>query len=387
MKQALTSLALLSVGLFASHALANGPDAKPAAGYSLALFDGQTLNGWHVTGSQAVVDDGAILLKSGDGFVRTDHRYGDFVLELDWKAERDKAWDSGIYIRCELPAGERPWPARYQINLLQGHEGDLLGLKGKNAKSTGLVKPGEWNHFKLTVIGDTAALEINGKPAWKTDGLEAPSGYIGFQSEVDGGGQFRFRNIQVTELTHQSLFNGKDLAGWEGAGGKAELCWQASDGTILCTGQKGPWLRSEKEYDDFNLRLRYKLKPGGNSGIYVRVPSGGNHHGKDAGVEIQVLDDDAEKYAKLKPYQYTGSVYAVAPATEHVGRPAGEWNALEINCQGDEYTITHNGVVIVHATPQDFPGLNERLKRGFLGLQNHSEEVWYQDLRIGPPLK
>ncbi|MFZ2644105.1 MAG: family 16 glycoside hydrolase, partial [Verrucomicrobiia bacterium] len=69
------------------------------------------------------------------------------------------------------------------------------------AKSQGLIKPGEWNCFKLTVRGTQAALEINGKPAWKADGLEGPKeGYIGVQAEVPGGGQHRFRNIYITEL-------------------------------------------------------------------------------------------------------------------------------------------------------------------------------------------
>ena len=180
------------------------------------------------------------------------------------------------------------------------------GLDG--AKSSGLVKPGEWNRFKLTVVGSHVELQINGKPAWKADGVEAPTGYIGLQAEVPGGGQFEFRNIVVTELAHRSLFNGRDLAGWEGAGKDAALCWKTEDGTLLCTGKRGPWLRSKGEYADFNLRLDYKIKPEGNSGVYVRVPKDGNHHGKASGVEIQVLDGRATKYSKLKAYQYTGGV-------------------------------------------------------------------------------
>ena len=157
------------------------------------------------------------------------------------------------------------------------------------------------------------------------------------------------------------------------------------DGQIVCTGQKGPWLRSQKEFGDFNLRLDYKLKPGGNSGVYVRVPADGNHHGDGAGVEIQVLDDQAERYKDLKPYQYTGSVYAIAPAKEHVGREAGQWNSLEIDVKGTRYRIIHNGVTIIDASDSDFPEIKGRRPSGFLGLQNHSEEVWYKNLRLGPP--
>ena len=103
-------------------------------------------------------------------------------------------------------------------------------------------------------------------------------------------------------------------------------------------------------------------------------------------VDGHVLDDAAGKYRSLKPYQYTGSLYAIAPATSHVGRPVGEWNRLEINCLGTKYHVIHNGVVIVAADQTTFPELKGRLTKGFLGLQNHSEEVWFRNLRIGPPL-
>src|SRR5204863_509284 len=83
----------------------------------------------------------------------------------------------------------------------------------------------------------------------------------------------------------------------------------------------------------------------GNSGVYIRVPEDGKHHGEGAGIEVQVLDDSAERYRQIKPWQYTGSLYAIAPATIHVGKPAGEWNTLEINCRGKAYHVFHNGTL------------------------------------------
>ena len=127
----------------------------------------------------------------------------------------------------------------------------------------------------------------------------------------------------------------------------AEKCWKVEEGTIVCTGEKGAWLRSAEQFDDFNLRLEYKIKAGGNSGVFIRVPENGDHHGDGAGIEVQVLDDKAGRYRDLKPYQYTGSLYAIAPATQHVGRDVGEWNELEINCRGTKYHVIHNGISIV----------------------------------------
>ncbi len=162
------------------------------------LFDGKSLSGWKVQGCQAEVQDGAILLKAGNGVVYPDQRFGDFVLELEWKALKKDNWDSGIYFRCELPQGKRPWPNRWQANLRQGQEGNVGGLKG--ATSRGLVKDRQWNRFKLSVQGSQASLEINGQPAWQAEGLTKKDGYICLQAEVPGGGQFLFRNIRITKL-------------------------------------------------------------------------------------------------------------------------------------------------------------------------------------------
>ncbi len=376
----LFSVAAASVPTADSVPMAAGADAPH--GYATALFDGKTLAGWHVTGCEAVVEDGAIAVKEGNGLLRTDARYTDFVLELDWKALKGDRWDSGIYFRCELPPKGTPWPKRYQVNIRKGMEGNVGGLEG--ATSRRLCKPGEWNHFKLTVAGTTAALQINGKPAWKADGLKSPCGYICLQAEVPGGGRFLFRNVRLTELGYKSLFDGKSLAGWEEVGGGRE-CWKVKDGLLLCTGKPGSWLRSLQQHGDFNLRLEYRLKPEGNSGVYTRVPKNGRHRDPGDGVEIQILDDAHPRYAKLKPYQYSGSVYAIAPARQRVGLPPGQWNRLEINCRGADYRVTHNGTVIVDAKAAEFPELNRRLKTGFLGLQNHREEVYFRKLRIGPP--
>ena len=168
------------------------------AGEEKSIFDGKTLKGWKVERCEAEVKDGAILLKAGNGVVYHDKRYTDFVLDLEWKALKKDNWDSGIYFRCELPKGKRPWPKRWQANMRKGQEGDVGGLKG--ATSKGLVKDGEWNHFQLSVIGSKASLVINGKPAWKADGIKEKDGYIILQAEIPSGGQFLFRNIRVKEV-------------------------------------------------------------------------------------------------------------------------------------------------------------------------------------------
>jgi hypothetical protein len=364
-------------------AVAEAPD-----GYTYSLFDGKSLDGWNIENKcEADVVDGQLRLKAGNGWLRSDHQYADFKLHVEWKALQASKYDAGIFIRSAN--GGEPYPKQsYQINLLQGKEGNIGSLPG--ASSTGLVKDGDWNAFDITVVGETVALEINGKPAYKVGGLKPLTGYIGFQIEVPLGGQYLIRNIQVTELKSQALFNGKDLTGWEGVGEPAEKCWKVEDGLLLCTGKPGPWIRSAAEYGDFNLRLDYQVDVGGNSGVYVRVPADGNHHRDNdtmpaAGFEVQVLDDAAPQYKNLKDYQFSASVYDIAGAQPHVSKPHGEWNTLEINCHGGNITTTHNGKVVTQVTPETHPISKLRQLKGFLGLQNHSSLVKFRNVRIGPP--
>jgi hypothetical protein len=163
------------------------------------LLAGKDLSRWDVLGCEAAFqDDGSLLIQSGNGLVQTKEQYADFVLDFEWKALKADAWDSGVYFRYTAVPKGRPWPDRYQTNLRKGMEGNVGELKG--ATSQGLVKPGDWNRFVLTVQGTAVSLEINGKPAWKADGLKVPKGFLSLQAEVPGGGQFLFRNVRIKVL-------------------------------------------------------------------------------------------------------------------------------------------------------------------------------------------
>jgi hypothetical protein len=183
------------------------------------------------------------------------------------------------------------------------------------------------------------------------------------------------------------LFNGKDLSGWRCYDGKAEV-WKAEDGVLVCSGPGGGWLGSQRDYADFILRLEYRLEPGGNSGVYLRAPAQG--HISRVGMEIQILDDDHPKYARLDYYQYTGSLYHVVPPLRRVTKPAGQWNTLEIRCVGRRLVVGLNSVKVVDAdldrlredpaVAKEHPGLARR--QGRLGLQSHSERVEFRRLRV-----
>jgi len=126
-------------------------------------------------------------------------------------------------------------------------------------------------------------------------------------------------------------------------------------------------MSSVKQYGSFVFRFGYKLEPGGNNGIDIR------------GMEIQILDDDAPKHAKLKPCQYHGSIYCTVPAKRGHQKPMGEWNEQEILVDGRHVKITLNGVVIVDAET-DHPAL--RKPKGAISFKGHHEHVEFRNLRI-----
>lgn len=183
------------------------------------------------------------------------------------------------------------------------------------------------------------------------------------------------------------LFNGRDLSSWKVYAGKPDS-WAVEDGLLVCTGKGGGWLGTTRDYADFVLRLEYRLLPAGNSGVYLRAPEMG--HISRVGMEIQILDDRHPKYAQLDFYQYTGSIYHVVPPTRRAGKPAGEWNTLEVRADGRRVRVELNGVCIVDAdldrelkdpaVAKEHPGLARTTGR--LGLQNHSERVEFRRLRV-----
>jgi hypothetical protein len=180
------------------------------------------------------------------------------------------------------------------------------------------------------------------------------------------------------------LFDGKSLQGWTFVGGKPEN-WSVEDGVLVTKGEGGGWLSTEKTYGDFVLELEFRTRAGGNSGVFLRSP----HTGDPAytGLEIQVLDDNAEVYKDLKPYQYTGSIYGVIPARRGHVKPPGEWNAMEITARGPRIAVKLNGVVIVDGSLDDHPEAQKDhpgIKRteGYIGLQSHSDRVEFRNIRI-----
>src|SRR5262249_38091435 len=136
-------------------------------------------------------------------------------------------------------------------------------------------------------------------------------------------------DIRGGEAGFKSLFNGKDLNGWMGATKDYEVV----DGVIRVKPDRGGNLLTEREYDNFVVRLEFKLPPAGNNGLAVHTPGPGDDAAYQ-GFELQILDDRDPKYADLHEYQVHGSLYGVAPAKRGYLRPLDEWNYEEAVVDG-----------------------------------------------------
>ncbi len=358
--------------------------AEESAGYRLPLLVGPQAAAWELLSGRVTHDADRVTLSGGTCVVLSGCRYSHCMLELDYCRLGPLPVEPVVYFHAErmddqgvvcgpcvaLPGGTGPGRSRRRP----------LGF-GRRVPTVDRA----WRHVRIAVADEGATLWSDGVCAGSVSSGGGRDGLLAIRIAGDAGSGVVFANLSVTETGCQALLNGVDLSGWEGAGADAERCWRVQDGLLQCTGQEGPWLRTRQQYGDFRLRLEYRLGEGGNSGVYLRVPRDGNHHGPGAGVEVQILDDASDRYRELEPYQFSASLYAIAAARRGSARPAGAWNALDIRCVGHHYTVTHNGQTVLDVSERDYPELAARLARGFIGLQNHSEPVWFRHLRIGAP--
>lgn len=194
---------------------------------------------------------------------------------------------------------------------------------------------------------------------------------------------------QIKEDTgFKELFNGKNLDGWVGN----KDSYKAIDGMIVVDpngGGSGGNLFTVDQYSDFVLGFEFQLTPGGNNGLGIHAPLEGD--AAYVGKELQILDNTAEKYANLQPYQYHGSVYGIIPAKRGFLNPVGEWNKQEVIVKGSKIKIILNGTTIVDGDfveaskngtidNKEHPGLERT--RGHIGFLGHGDVVRFRNIRL-----
>ena len=351
------------------------------------------------------VVDGILCFDGKGHSLCTAKDYSDFEMLVDWKIE--KGGDSGIYLRGS-PQVQIWDTALRKVGAQVGSGGLYNNKKGKSKPDRVADRPvGQWNTFRIIIKGERVTVYLNGIKVvnnvvmdnyWERNKPIYPNGQIELQSHGD---KLYFRNIFIREITNELteqeekdgfdlLFNGKELTCWTNIEGKKHKGYIVKNGMIVVEPKLGGGnLYTAKEYSDFVMRFEFKLTHGANNGLGIRALKG-----KDAayhGMELQILDNTADKYKRLKPYQYHGSIYGVVPAKRGYLKPVGEWNYQEVIAKGNQITIKLNGTTIVDAdikkasTPKtmdgrDHPGLLR--KKGFIAFCGHGDKLAFRNLRI-----
>lgn len=189
------------------------------------------------------------------------------------------------------------------------------------------------------------------------------------------------------------LFDGSTLSGWRAFKRQDVSVWRVQDGAIYQNGGDGADLMTVEEFGDFELRMEWKIAPGGNSGIFYRATEEYPEIYWSA-AEMQVLDDAAHENGRNR-LTAAGSNYGLYAAPAGIVRPAGEWNVVRIIARGRHVEHWMNGVKVVEyeiGSPEwtakvaaskfhEWPNYG-LAPRGHIGVQVHGNEVWYRSVRI-----
>ena len=188
-----------------------------------------------------------------------------------------------------------------------------------------------------------------------------------------------------------ALFNGRDLAGWKGLVGNPKTRaamtseqlakaqekadegmrqhWKVEDGALVFDG-KGKSLCTAKDYGDFELYVDWKIKPKGDSGIYLRgTPQ----------VQIWDLNTHPEGSGGL----YNNKKHQRKPLV-CADKPIGQWNTFYIKMVGDRVTVKLNGKLVVdNVVMENFWERDKPIyPTGQIELQNHGNTLWFKSIYL-----
>lgn len=403
----------------------------PGAGF-VSLYNGKDLTGWKglvadpvkrskmsadtlakyqekadkemVTGWQAKDD---LLVFTGHGNnLCTVKKYGDIEMFVDWKITEQG--DAGIYLRG-TPQVQIWDTSRHDVGAQVG-SGGLYNNQKNPSKPLKVADNAvnEWNTFHIIMKGDKVTVFLNGELVTDNVPLEnywnrnMPL-FAKEQIELQAHGTYvAYRNIYLKELGgsepfvlsdeekkegFQVLFDGSNLDKW--TGNKIDYALDNGDLVVTPKGNGHGNLFTAEEFSDFNFRFDFQLTPGANNGLGIRAPLTGD--AAYVGMELQILDNTADIYKSLKPFQYHGSVYGIIPSKKGFLKPVGEWNSQEVIAKGDNIKIILNGEVILdgnikeatkNGTPdgQKHPGLFN--KTGHIGFLGHGSMLRFRNIRI-----
>jgi len=245
--------------------------------------------------------------------------------------------------------------------------------------------------------------------------------YVAAGSPNKGGGNLPTIDMFTTQHGYTKLFNGKTLDGWQVKAqtkDRDKHFWKAENGAILCNslGSKEHsfvWLLSEKEYGDFELRLKFKVSRDhkGNAGVQVRSRYD----------EKAIIDDNTPGWldgpqVDIDPNSFwrNGLIYDETRTERHWLYPllpdwkiskenatherqifywedeSSGWNDMTIVCKGTNIKTFVNNFLVAD---YDGAGLldnaghkqNNVGLKGHIGFQLHKQsenKIWFKDIEV-----
>ncbi|MDO5523855.1 MAG: DUF1080 domain-containing protein [Bacteroidia bacterium] len=410
-------------------------DENPRDGGFVSIFNGRNLDGWQglvenpikraaMTPKQLAaaqvkadkqmamdwkVEDGLIVFdgKGYDNLV-TEKQYGDFEMLVDWKLYPGPEPDAGIYLRG-TPQVQIWDTARVDAGAQVG-SGGLYNNQKHESKPLKVAdeKVGEWNTFRIKMIGERVSVWLNDELVtdnvvlenyWDRNQPIFPTEQIELQAH---GSKVAYRDIFIKEIERPEpfqlsaeekkdgfnvLFDGTNLDHW--TGNKTDYVVESGNIVLYPSQSFGGNLYTKEQFDNFVFRFEFMLTPGANNGLGIRTPLEGD--AAYGGMELQILDNEAPIYKDLQVYQYHGSVYGVIPAKRGHLKPVGEWNYQEVIADGDNIKVILNGTTILDGNlreaskngtidGKEHPGLLN--KTGHIGFLGHGSEVKFRNIRV-----
>ncbi len=196
----------------------------------------------------------------------------------------------------------------------------------------------------------------------------------------------------------QLLFDGSSTKGWH-TWRKSSLNdrWKVKDGELYLDAsvKEGGDMVTDKEYENYELKLEWKIEKCGNSGIiFNSVESDKYAYSFLTGPEMQVLDNECHPDAKIIKHR-AGDLYDLISCSKETVKPALEWNEVRIVSKNAHYEFWLNGTKVVeftmHTPEWDTMVKGSKFKtmpdfgkstKGHIALQDHGNAVWFRNLKI-----
>jgi len=172
----------------------------------------------------------------------------------------------------------------------------------------------------------------------------------------------------------QSLFNGRDLSGWVEMGVPGGFEVENGDLVLKNPRYYPNWLRSEEEYENFELSLEYRMPGWSEAGIVLHAPLYGRI--SRSGIKIHLRHNNHDEGSHS-----VGAIYGVLPPLS-LSSIEKEWNKLMVVLDWPVLRVELNGTVVQNANMEEHPELRWRLRRGFIGLQDLGREIHFRNIAI-----